>query len=134
MRQEVFFFTSDGKRKITKVVEFEEIYDGIWNMALGDIVDGNLNYKHLSNNGDAFKVIATVLHIIKLFMAKFPKRVIFIIGSDARRTNLYNWLFKKQYEAIQEEFELNGMKRGGKWETYSPNKQFKAFEMRLKKV
>src|ERR1700748_1610973 len=86
-----YVFTSDGVRKIRKVVGFTPLGIGnIINMGFGDqLPDGTIDDQADSNNGDITKVLATVIDIIKHFTTRHPKAVIYFRGSTPDRTKLY---------------------------------------------
>jgi hypothetical protein len=87
-----FEFFSEGKNgKIRKVVVFQKIADGIFNLAFGDKIEetGTLDDKNVSDNGDTEKVLATVVLTIFMFTDKYPDAYIFATGSTPARTRLY---------------------------------------------
>ena len=59
-----FEFISKGKNgEIQKLVVYQEIAEGVFNLAFGDkdFETGDLNDKNISDNGDTEKVLATVV-------------------------------------------------------------------------
>lgn len=88
-----FWFVSNGRKNILKCVQF-------------DVMDSNRNYFHLSlldydensgllrddvvsNNGDTFKVLWTVLHCAQLFITRFPDAKITFTGNSSSRDRLF---------------------------------------------
>lgn len=52
----LFIFTSESNRKdITKVIEYVSLGDTRYNLGFGDLIDGQINDKEISNNGDGLK-------------------------------------------------------------------------------
>lgn len=85
-----FFFISRGEKDIVKAIQYsfvQELYgQNVFNLGFGDydvecdsIVD-NVN----SNNGDAYRVLNTVLHSIPIFFKHFTDSVLMVQGSDGR--------------------------------------------------
>jgi hypothetical protein len=91
-----YLFTSHGNTSIVKRVEFTSMgLPDIYNVGFGDVLpDGTIDDESKSNNGDMFKVLVTVVHIIKDFLNKYPKRKIFFTGSTQSRTSLYNRILR----------------------------------------
>jgi hypothetical protein len=68
---------------------------GIYNIGFGDVLpDGSIDDESKSNNGDMLKVLITVIHVIKDFLNKYPKRKVFFTGNTQSRTALYNRILK----------------------------------------
>jgi hypothetical protein len=63
-----YFFVSQGERDIVKAIEYQYVkhFDGrpVINLAFGDydLDTGTLSDEETSNNGDAYKVLGTVLN------------------------------------------------------------------------
>lgn len=70
-------------------------------------MDGGIaDDRHVTNNGDMPKVLATVVQIIRRFTAARPDCRIIVSGSDEARKRLYARIVSSQYEAMQDEFEV----------------------------
>ena len=68
-----FTFISEGKNgKVEKIVLYEEINEGVFNLAFGDkdITTGHINDRIVTNNGDTEKVLATVISTVYTFLTK----------------------------------------------------------------
>ena len=109
----VFTFVSEGRRAINKLVAFTPIIrNGLkcYNWAFGDYVVNNhdiiLNDTHLANNGDTKKVFYTVISTLFLFFERYPHAVVYIKGSDDRRTRLYVSLIARHWEEIKNLYEI----------------------------
>jgi len=78
-----YTFTSTGKKKINKAVDFTHTgIRNIVNLGFGDLLpDGAIDDRSNSNNGDVVKVLATTVEIIIDFTTKFPDTEIFFTGS-----------------------------------------------------
>jgi hypothetical protein len=87
---ERFFFESTGSGVIIKVVEYAHIQavEGrdIFNLGFGDydpITDQFIDDVS-SNNGDVYKVFATVLSTVEGFYKLHPTAILFVQGSDSQ--------------------------------------------------
>jgi hypothetical protein len=60
------------------VVEFAEIRENVFNLAFGDLDEtGDLNDLIVSNNGDMYKILATVTQIVITFFSSYPDRQVY---------------------------------------------------------
>ena len=130
-----FFFISEGELEIVKVVEYK--YIGIrqnrstYNLAFGTYIletDG-LDDHDISNNGDHYKVLNTVLSTIPRFLDHYPEAMIVVEGSDSvtsypefcrqncrkkciapdcknanRRINIYKKYVNKNFNQLSEDY------------------------------
>lgn len=127
-------FESDGpKGKLKKVARFTSIDDETYNFAFGDLdqVTGELNDSNRSDNKDMEKVLATVATIITEFMSSNPAARVFIQGSTASRTRLYQIHINKYWYKITEFLDLWGF-RNDQWETFATSRNYQAFVARKK--
>ena len=132
-----FEFFSEGKNgKIQKVVVFQKIADGIFNLAFGDkdFETGDLNDKNISDNGDTEKVLATVVLTVFVFTNKYPDAYIFATGSTPARTRLYRRSIFKFLEEAQENFYIYGVLKNRETEEFIPNKEYEGFVIQRKKL
>jgi hypothetical protein len=132
-----FEFFSEGKNgKIRKVVVFQKIADGIFNLAFGDKIEetGTLDDENVSDNGDTEKVLATVVLTIFMFTDKYPDAYIFATGSTPARTRLYRRSIFKFIEEAKENFNLYGVLDDQQTEVFIPNKDYKGFVIQRKKL
>ncbi len=105
----VYTFHSEGlKGTITKVVEFERIRVAKWhlyNCAFGDFEPESLqiNDSVLSDNGDVFRVMETLVEIVRDFLAQQAHFMVYIFGTDVRRLHLYQYLIAKKIKKLAQE-------------------------------
>jgi hypothetical protein len=103
-----YSFTSIGKKSIEKVVDFGDTgIKNTFNLAFGDLQpDGSVDDMINSNNGDIVKVLATVISILKEFIALHPKANVTFLGSTKERTKLYTRILKTYYSTFSAEFQV----------------------------
>jgi hypothetical protein len=110
-----YVFTSMGKKRIEKVVEFSGIgLKDTFNLGFGDLLpDGTIDDLANSNNGDIVKVLVTVIGIIRDFTTKNPHAHIIFTGSTKERTELYSRILRSYYSSFIEEFSISGFVKVG---------------------
>jgi hypothetical protein len=110
-----YTFTSSGRKRIQKVVEFSDIgLKNTFNLAFGDLLpDGTIDDRAVSNNGDIAKVLATVVSIIKDFTFSNPRASIVFRGSTGERMKWYARILTSYYPIFSKEFTLSGFVRTG---------------------
>lgn len=105
-----YLFTSVGpKGAIEKIVTLQPM--GVirrFNLAMGDVSNGGIDYNNITNNNDLEKVFATVATIARIFLKRFPDREVFVAGNTPARNRLYRSHVSKNLEAIEEEFYIYG--------------------------
>jgi hypothetical protein len=108
---ERYIFTSLGKKRIEKVVDFVPIgIKNVMNLGFGDLLpDGSVDDTANSNNGDLVKVLATVIGILRDYTAEYPQVEIFFAGSTTERTKLYTRILKTYYPAFSKEFAISAI-------------------------
>jgi hypothetical protein len=84
-----------------------------------------------SNNGDRDKVLATVAFTALTFMDQYPKAEIFVEGSTAARTRLYQMGINNNLLEISLNFNVKGY-REGSWEAFRQGRNYKAFLIQRK--
>ncbi len=106
-----YVFTSTGRKKIDKVVDFVPLgIRNIFNLGFGDLLpDGSIDDTANSNNGDIIMVLATVIGILKDFTAEFPQVEIYFSGSTPERTRLYTRILKTYYISFSKEFKITAI-------------------------
>jgi hypothetical protein len=108
-----FEFVSEGfKGFIKKLIEFQETNNPqVFNLAFGD--KNNLNDAIddliVSDNGDAEKVLATVVAAIYVFFDYHPDVFVYITGSTDVRTRLYRIGISKYYNELINDFHIYGL-------------------------
>jgi hypothetical protein len=125
-----YLFASRGEQgRIAKLVSFTHEKDDLWNLAFGDLINGQLNDSIISNNHDIVKIIGTVAKITYEFSTEFPLRQIRIKPVDDKRKKLYNHVFRRHYTFIKNTFQIVGSFEENK-EAYSPEKTYDFFELK----
>ncbi|NII26514.1 hypothetical protein HB364_15600 [Pseudoflavitalea sp. X16] len=138
-----FFFISKGQQDVVKVIQYsfiQKIFDkSVYNLGFGDydIVMDTIIDDVNTNNGDAFKVLNTVLSTIPLFFENYEGCVLMVQGSDGRpefieicrqkcvkkckdecknfnrRINIYSYYVNKSYEQLAVDYQFfGGLKNG----------------------
>ena len=125
-----FRFESIGAQGvIDKFVVFENMGDGLYNLAFGDFIEGRADDKVVSNNHDTVKTISTVVRVVYLFFEKYPEAVLEIDAVDEKRLRFYNRIFNRRYHEIEENYVLLGCVGDNK-ERYDPSRFYEKFEIR----
>jgi hypothetical protein len=127
-----FIFHSEGPQGIiTKVIEFTLTEENTWNLGFGDWRDNDVDGEIITNNHDAMRVIRTVAKATLDFFDSYPQKVVTIQAIDDKRNRLYNFAFRRHFKDIEPIFDIIGTINGQK-ETYSPEKYYERFEVKLK--
>ena len=129
-----FYFLSVGKKGIIlKMVELAEIGENIYNLGFGDydFTTNTINDKIKSSNGDAEKVLATVLGILSEFLLKNPTKTVFFNGSDLIRTRLYQKIINLYFDELTHTFEIFGGINHG-FELFQKNKNYESFLIKIR--
>lgn len=121
-----YIFTSVGRARIKKVVDFEKLsVENTFNLGFGDVKsDGSIDDKANSNNGDLVKVLATVITIVKDFTMKNPNTYIIFSSSTEERMKLYTRILRSNFSAFRHEFAISGfVLSGGEYKevSFDPN-------------
>ena len=101
-----YTFVSQGKERIEKMVTFNSTpIPNLFNLGFGDLSeDGTIDDHVRSNNGDLISVLATVIQIVKTFLAEHPSATVFFVGSTPNRTALYRRILRTYYQTFSNEF------------------------------
>ena len=124
-----FEFTSEGlKGNIEKLIVFQKTNTpNLFNLAFGDKTrDGKLDDKTISNNGDAEKVLTTVISAVYAFFDKNPNCFLYVTGSTKSRTRLYRIGITRFYDEMTEDFYLYG-KIGNEFHPFEIGKEYEGF-------
>jgi hypothetical protein len=130
-----FEFVSEGKCKIIKGIDFQQAHlPNLYNLAFGDInlETGKLDDLVVTNNGDAEKVLATVVAAVYAFTEQFPEAWIYASGSTKARTRLYRMGINKYFDIAQEKFDIIGEYQIGRMEFYEKGKDYLGFVVKRK--
>lgn len=108
----VYRFVSEGRKGlISKRIQFTLInQEGIYNLAFGDEhpISGELDDLIISDNGDSEKVLATVVAAIYAFFDQYPAAWVYLSGSTASRTRLYQMAIAKYLPELAADFAIYG--------------------------
>ncbi|MBK8565955.1 MAG: hypothetical protein IPN76_22095 [Saprospiraceae bacterium] len=117
--------------EIDKFIIFEDMDDGTYNLAFGDIIDGKTVDEVVSNNFDYVKTISTVAKAVSIFFKEYPLAVLKIEAIDERRLRFYNRIFKRRHREIEIDYVLEGV-NGDEKERYHPDGFYLKFEIKRK--
>lgn len=125
----VFAFESKGRHGVVKkIVSYQQTAENEYNLAFGDInKNGNIDDKVITNNGDAVKVLATVVGTIFTFTKKYPDASIHIAGSTTERTKLYHRMIERYLPEIDGVFFVLGYNEVHGWISFKKNTKFLEF-------
>ncbi len=130
-----FLFQSEGQKgTILKGILFTPLGNNLWNLAFGDVIDGDINDSVISNNHDLVKLFGTIAKVTYEFSDKYPTRQIHIKPVDEKRKRLYNHIFRRNYEDICLVFDITGAFNNGDEESYMPKKNYDFFKLKRKFV
>lgn len=127
------FFSVSEIRIVQKVVIFSPINQQplVVNLALMDVLhDGSLSDLTVTNNRDIGVVLATVSNIIADFLVKYPTFTVMFMGSDKRRTSLYNAILIRRLNELTQHYIIVG-ELDGVPELFRPNQDYDRFYVKL---
>ena len=126
----VYRFVSEGRKGlIPKRIQFTLInQDGIYNLAFGDEhpTSGELDDLIISDNGDSEKVLATVVSAVYAFFDRHPTAWVYLSGSTASRTRLYQMAIAKYLPELAADFAIYG-EHQEEWQAFEKGKSYTAF-------
>jgi len=98
-----YWFISTGRNgHIAKVVDFQETIEiNVFNLAMGDFINGKIDYENVTDNGDAIQVLATIATIVEHYTSFFHGHSIFITGDTPVKTRLYQMHILHNLDEIQ---------------------------------
>lgn len=131
---ERYKFLSEGPNgAIKKVVQYQKIDEGIYNLSFGDWNESeqSIDDSIRTNNKDRDKVLATVASTIMDFMKYHPEAIIAAKGSTPARTRLYQIGIANNWHSIKEKFYVEGL-YNGKWEPFKSGRNYQAFSLQAK--
>jgi hypothetical protein len=127
--QTKFGFISSGPKGVfQKVVMFDRLSNGKWNLAFGDFKNGYVDDEVVTNNNDITKVLGTVAKAVYIFSERYPNRKIIIQPVDERRKRLYNTIFNRHFDTISLTFDIFG-KIKGRWQPFVKEIPYDSFEL-----
>ncbi|MCB9310912.1 MAG: hypothetical protein H6567_12715 [Lewinellaceae bacterium] len=102
------FISTGNKGSIIKVIKYTKINDDplMYNLGYGDknLTHETIDDRAVTNNGDTDKVLATVAFTIYAFYQEFPDANVYLSGSTASRTRLYQININKFLNYISTDF------------------------------
>lgn len=108
-----FEFESVGPKGIVrKVIAFEDMGNGMTNIAFGDKIGDDWTDEAETNNQDLVKVMATVVHAALIYSEKFPQKGMVARPLDKRRKKLYDAIVRRNFDEISKIFEILGFQDG----------------------
>lgn len=130
-----FFKSLSSTKIIEKAVVFNKVDEenGIYELIFGDLEDGFVNVKNVSDNQDMSLVLGTVIKTIYLFFERNSDKTVIFMGSSTARNRIYRAIISKFISKITNNFEVLGTNFDGIDETFVKEKDYFAFKIRLKK-
>lgn len=127
------FLSIGPKGTIRKIVRYQPITMGIFNLAFGDWNEEGQNVEDRirSNNLDRDKVLATVAFTVLDFLEYHPGSTIYIEGSTGARTRLYQMQIKSAWYWVDQLVFVKGL-LGWKWEVIKREGNYRAFSVQEK--
>lgn len=130
-----FFKSVSSTKVIEKAVIFNKVDEenGIYELIFGDLEDGFVNVKNVSDNQDMLLVLGTVIKTIYLFFERNSNKTVIFMGSSTARNRIYRAIISKFISEINNNFEIFGTNFDGIDEPFVKEKDYFAFKIRLKK-
>jgi len=128
---ERYEFLSEGPNgTIKKVVIYQRIGDGIYNLAFGDWneITQTIDDHVRTNNDDRDKVLGTVALTVSDFIKYHPESIIVAKGSTLARTRLYQMGISAHWPVINKQFHVEGLYNGD-WEPFRGGRNYQAFSL-----
>lgn len=150
---QIFYFISEGRKKILKKVEYAQLKNPqdyglpedieLYNLGFGDVFFDEENNEEIinddvrSNNGDKLKVINTVATTTLSFFETHPNAFVILQGNTLSRNREYRIGISKIYQEMSGQgFEIAGLIEENNdyyWEEYTPDRNYLVFLMRKNK-
>ncbi|RZM29686.1 MAG: hypothetical protein EOO88_03905 [Pedobacter sp.] len=128
------FVSSGVNGQIIKIVQYSKIMMSgieVYNLGFGDLVNGEVSDKAVSNNGDMRKILATVASTVYDFTNRNDFPWIYAKGGDRIRTMLYQRKLRNQLAEISRDFDLYGLTERG-WKEFRIDTDYHAFLIKRK--
>ena len=132
--KESYEFLSEGPQgTIKKVIRYQEVEPGFYNLAFGDWDEENkqINDSIRSNNADRDKIPATVAGSVVLFMREHPGAILVALGQTSAKTRLYQMGISQHWEEINNLFDISGYRAKG-WESFTAGQNYEALSLKMK--
>lgn len=129
-----FFKSISQNKTIEKAVVFNQVdsENGIYELIFGDLENGFVNVKTVSDNQDMSLVLATVIKTIFLFLERNPEKPVIFMGSSIARNRIYRAIISKFISETDNNFEVFGTNFEGVDEVFINQKDYFAFKIKLK--
>jgi hypothetical protein len=129
----MFYFASYGDGNINKVLIFSYLDDpDIYRITMGNLrVDGSIDVHGMGDTGDPASVLSTVAKAIAFFLADYPEAEVFIEGTTAARSRLYQMAIVRELDDLGKYFDIYGFD-GNHEEIFQPGKNYRSFTISLK--
>ena len=130
-----FYFISKGKNGvIKKIIHYEEIAEGIFNLTLADNnpITGEWEDSAVTANDDTEKILATVVKSVYLFTERYPNAYVYAKGSTHSRNRLYRKGITKYLTQALEDFIIWGELENEEFEYFNSNSDYEAFIIQRK--
>jgi hypothetical protein len=131
-----FYFISEGKKGIVeKVVHYDEIAVGVFNLALADRnpITSQWDDEVVTDNDDTEKILATVIDTVYIFTTANPTAYIYAKGSTHSRNRLYRRSITKYLEQALKDFIIWGELEDENTELFNPTTDYIGFLIQRKK-
>jgi len=133
--REYYFYSNGPKGIIRKSVVYSVLQENplIYNLAFGDedTETGKIIDNVISNNDDRHFVLATVASTIHSFCTHYGNELVYVTGSSASRTRLYQINIARLYDEISADFDVYG-DIGGEMVRFERNVNYQGFLVRRK--
>ena len=132
------FYSRGPKGNIRKLISYSYIgtWDGhnFFNLGFGDYDQSGNQVLDLviTDNKDAYKVLATVAATAVDFFKHQPNCGVIFEGSTSARTRLYQIKIAEHYHEISKTFDIQGLTEDGKWENFAKGMRYKGFFVKKK--
>ncbi|MEO6252788.1 MAG: hypothetical protein ABIO79_05760 [Ferruginibacter sp.] len=102
-----YWFETTGKNVVQKAALFDEMeVKRRYNLSLADIINGELDFDNRTANNDIKLLFDTIASIVIDYSEEYPNREIYLTGSTATRTRLYQIKITENLDDITELFNL----------------------------
>lgn len=100
-----------------------------FNLGFGDYNEetNEIDDTIVTNNGDARKVLATVVSTLYAFTGKYPNASVFATGSSDSRTRLYRMGITNNLDELKEDFKVYGLNKDEVFEEFIVGEDYIGF-------
>jgi hypothetical protein len=108
------FISSGPKGNIHKRIAFRLIEGGnTYNLAFGDVVNGEIDDESISDNKDMPTILATIAYAVEQFLTAYPARIVFFTGNTIARIRLYRMAIGNNLDYLTKTFTIWNIDRYG---------------------